>query len=218
MSNIKQRIFTISENIKIDYLNNIYKDLHKSVLYEKRKEQIHKYLFNKYNLDAFTIILIDEHGENMLLNFHTDSWAMYNLDSYEKDLKLNIFFNDIALNNFNLLFTTGEGMDFIDFGTILTPSKEFLSSYIVGRKINGYSAVFYNKNTGYRINFLFAFKNQSILNINYNTYVNFIADLKKLIGSLDVFMKYFKEYKTIEDTFTLQKMIQEDESEKIFFN
>jgi hypothetical protein len=214
--NKKPNSIIINDNIKIN-LDNIYRDLHKSTLYDKRIEEIKKFLFKKYDLDAFAMILLDDVGENMLYNFHNDPWAIYNWDSYNKGLKLNVFFSEVGLRTFETLFTISEGMDFIDYGSIMTPSREFLSAYIIGRKIIGYCGTFYNKINRYKVNFLFAFKKKTIMDIEYNTYKNFINDLKELIGGLDVFMIYYKKYKTINDSLELQQLIKEDELKNNFF-
>lgn len=217
--NINRKIdfLVINNDIKIN-LDNIYHQLHKSVLYDSRIQKMSDYLCKKYDLDVFSSILLDEKGENMLHNFHTDSWATYNLDSFYKGLKLNVFFSEVGLRTFNFLFTTTEGMDSIDYGSIMTPNREFLSAYIVGRKILGYTGIFYNKKNGYRIVFMFAFKNKTIIEIQYNIYVNFINDLRKMLGALDVFMIYFKEHKTIEDSLKLQQLIKEDELKNNYFS
>lgn len=198
------------DNIKIS-TDNIFMDLHTSVLYDKRIEEIKKMFIKKYNIDVMSIFVTNEKSTHCLLQHHTDSWNEYNRISFFSGLQYNIFYQETGKKNlkkfFNLNSKNHEG---VEYATITDSSSKGMSSDIIGRKLHGYAFYFYNELNGNKIQYIIAFKNKNIQDISYSTYISLINDFRKAQTCLDVFLRYYEMYGKLDNSPLLASMIEQE--------
>ena len=209
-------------NISIP-LNQIYKSIHQSVLFDKHIERVKNYFNKKYNI-GLSIMAINE-NLNLINNvFYTDDWAQYNWDSYKKNLKLNIFHHPLWLKTMDVFVNMEKQIKphpletKIIEGILGDPRSVNLFSCIVGKRVKNYTAIIYNEKSNIKILIGFDFNSGFLNDISYNTYINLMVDFQNLANILDPFMFYFEKYNTINDSFELENMLKNDSFNNLYFN
>lgn len=204
------KFLELDDSLRVD-VNGIFMRLHTSVLYDKRIETIKKMFIKKYDIEAISMFVTDKDNSHCLFQQHTDSWNEYNRTSFFSGLKYNLFFQDIGKKTLKKFFTLnsveGEG---VEYGTITDASSKGLSADIVGKKMHGYIFYFYNEFNGNKVAYVIAFKNKTIEDINYGTYISLIHDLRKNKAGLDVFLRYYQMYGTLDNSPLLEAMVSQD--------
>jgi hypothetical protein len=192
-------------------LNNIYKTLHESSMYDKYLEKIKNFFMKKYNFSTFCILTINTVTKKLLYNSHTDNWTYYNWDSYEKGLKFNIM-NTYGWKNIMEEFIFGiknnEKKILIKERTIreIDELKFFLLGFVLN---NCYSVILEDEKKNIRTLFWFSFHNDYMLRqMSYNIYLSLIKDFNSVIDILDVFLEYFSLYNRIDDSVLLESMLK----------
>ena len=210
MSGIPPKFLEIDDSLRIN-VEKMFMKLHTSILYDKRLETIKKMYMKKYDIEAMAMFVTDEDNKHTLFQQHTDSWSEYNRVSFFSGLKYNLFFSEVGKKNMKKFFTLdsieGEG---IDYGTITDASSNILSAYIVGKKLHGYAFYIYNELNKNKVVYMIAFKNKTIEDIDYSTYVSLIEDLRKTKGALDVFLRYYQMYGVLDNSPLLEAMVAQD--------
>jgi hypothetical protein len=198
------------DSIRIN-VDKMFMKLHTSILYDKRLELIKKMFIKKYDLDTMSMFVTDAENKHFLLQHHTDSWNEYNRISFFSGLKYNSFYQEIGQKTLNKLCnlnsSEGEG---VEYATITDKSSKGLSADIIGRKLHGYGFFFYNPLNGNKITYIISFKNKTIEDINYSTYVSLVNDLRKNQQALDVFLRYYQMYQVIDNSPLLEAMVAND--------
>jgi hypothetical protein len=213
---INKDLLKVNDEIQIS-LSNVYKEINKSVLYDKRIEEIRKYFDKKYNIDRISLVVLSNQNKLIHNLFYTNEWADYNWKSYKKGLELNIFHHPLWKYTIESLFTIEKKLNphpletkIID-GLLGDNRGITLFSSIIGKKIFNYTAIVHNEKSNTRVWFGFGFKNQETLNnITYETYYNLMADFNNFVDILDNFVDYYNEYDTIEDSSILESKLKND--------
>jgi hypothetical protein len=204
------KFLELDNSIRVN-TDKMFMKLHTSVLYDKRLEMLKKMFIKKYDIDTMSMFVTDEDNKHTLFQQHTDSWNEYNRISFFSGLKYNLFFQDIGKKTlakfFGLKSKEGEG---VDYATITDSSSKSLSADIIGRRLQGYVFYFYNELNGNKIAYILAFKNKTIEDIDYTTYVNLINDFRKTQTALDVFLRYYQMYGVIDNSPLLEAMVAQD--------
>jgi hypothetical protein len=217
-------------NKKIN-LNNIYKELYASSFFQERIDNLRKFFLNKYNLSSFSLSVLDINTDKMIVTYHTNEWGEFNIDSFKKGLKLNVFYHPLLQYYKNILLNITpithpmeikimDGMVLQNDNPICQLAvdlKEFsslalVSTEILGKKLKSYIAFLTSrKDNNIRMFFSFSFKNITLNEIDYYTYLNLMSDFQKFSDTLNVFLSYFDIHGHIDDSILMKEMIKNDE-------
>jgi hypothetical protein len=187
--------------------NKLFKKLHTSKFFDTILEERRLALKKKYAIDYVGVQLFDNTGKYFISNMGHDIWHDYSWHgeySYEK-------FLDDCLPKTLSLTSNERGLMFFEKLNIGITKKSDLRASIVGNEKNGVSTMFHSETTNNNIQICITFeKDTSIASLEKSIFFSLMQDLNNMKDDFNIFMDYFKQHGTIDNSLELQQLIEKN--------
>lgn len=178
-------------------IENVWSDLHKCQLLDRRLDEMRKYLMEKYYMDYFSVNAINPSKTHYVANMGHNLWHTFNWTG-------NVFAVCPFTPKHFVLPTGTNSLTYFNKNEVMT-----LRAYYIGEEKQGYSVAFSTEQGVTQFCFTFA-NNSHLDNMAKDVYINLIEYFKYLAPILMVpFLEYFSRYNTLEDGRELANLIKE---------